>query len=313
MSRPFCRVILLRLLRNRTITMKQPSPIISIAEAARSPITIGCLAVTLAATAAAYHPALGFWWGRWFEKDSYYSHGPFVPLAVIFLVWANHKRLAPLPAVSCLWGYVLMVASGLVGWLAWMGASASVMGFTLPLFLTGATLAVLGKAAARRLAFPIALLWFSAPPPESMLTAVSVKSQLLSISAATSGLNLLGVHAVSRGTFIDLPSLTVEVGSACSGYRLLVSMIAIASFFAYVRRGPVWGKSALVAFALPLSLAVNSVRILAIAMVGQHWGAPTLKAVHDWTGYALLLVTAGLLLLFARLVGCAQYREMPLS
>jgi exosortase len=313
MSRPFCRLILLRLLRNRTITMKQPIPTISIAEAVRSPVTIGCLAVTLAATAAAYHPALGFWWGRWFEKDSYYSHGPFVPLAVAFLVWVNHKRLGPLPASPCLWGYPLMVMSGLFGWIAWMGASASVMGFTIPLLLIGTTLAVLGKSAARQLAFPISLLWFAAPPPESMLTAVSVKSQLLSISAATSGLNLLGIHVVSRGTFIDLPSLTVEVGSACSGYRLLVSMIAIASFFAYIRRGPLWGKVALVVFALPLSLAVNSLRIMAISMVGQQWGASTLRAVHDWTGYALLLVTAGLLLLFARLVGCAQYREMPLA
>jgi exosortase len=298
---------------NQQTVITQPGTSISVAEAVRSRLVQIAALLIVVATLVAYRPALGFWWSRWFEKDSFYSHGPFVPLAVIFLVWANGRRLAALPVRSSGWGYPLMIVSGALGWLAWMGASASVMGFTLPVFLLGATLAVLGRAPARLVAFPIALLWFAAPPPEALLTAASLKLQLVSLHAATYGLNTLGIHAASRGTFIDLPALTVEVGSACSGYRLTVSMLAIASFFAYIRRGPMWGKPALVAFALPLSLAVNSMRVMAIAMVGQRWGASVLTAVHDWTGYALLLVTAGLLLLFARVVGCARYREMPLA
>ncbi|MDO8589562.1 MAG: exosortase/archaeosortase family protein [Armatimonadota bacterium] len=276
------------------------------------PTVVAC-GVAAAALVAAYWPALSFWWTTWFEKDSFYSHGPFVPVASAFIIWANHKRLRGLTPSPSKWGYALMVAAMFCGWLAWMGASASVMGFTLPVFLFGCVVATLGFPAARLMAFPLFLLWFAAPPPESLLTGLSLRVQLLSIRAAAAGLDFLGIGAASRGTFIDTPALTLEVGSACSGYRLVVSMLAIAAFFAYVRRGPGWSKPSLVAFALPLSLAANSVRIVTIAIVGQFWGAPGVTAAHNLTGYMMLVTTAGLLLLFARMVGCARYKEIPLA
>ena len=89
-------------------------------------------------------------------------------------------------------------------------------------------------------------------------------------------------------------------------------MLAIASFFAYIRKGPLWGKIALIAFSLPLGLAVNSLRIVLTALSGHLWGEAVLKSVHGWAGIFTLFICAGILLLFARLVGCAKYKEMPL-
>jgi exosortase len=154
-------------------------------------------------------------------------------------------------------------------------------------------------------------LYFTAVLPEAVLTAVSFKVQMLSISLATAGLRALHINASHAGAYINLSGLTVEVGSACSGFRLVVSMLAVAAFFAYIRQGPKWGKVALVVGALPLSIVANSLRIMLVSLVGREWGTTALRTAHDVTGYVLLLLTVGLLLIFARIVGCAKYKQMP--
>ncbi|MDO8684574.1 MAG: exosortase/archaeosortase family protein [Armatimonadota bacterium] len=287
------------------------APSVYVRDVARSRPALAMCVTTLAAAGIAYWPALAFWWSRWFEKESFYSHGPFVPLASIFIIWFNRKSIGRLLLQPSRLGYPILLFAILLGWFAWMGASASVTGFTLPIFLFGAIVAIAGFEVAKSFSFPLFLLWFAAPPPESVLSVVSFKAQMLSINLATAGLNLVGAEAVSQGSHIALPGLIVDVGGACSGFRLVVSMLAIATFFAYIRKGTLYGKVILVAFALPLSIAVNSVRIMLISIVGRYWGISALKIAHDFTGYALLLVTAALLLLFARLVGCAKYKEMP--
>jgi exosortase len=291
----------------------QEKPPLQLRELVHNRLMLVLCACAVAALAIAYKPTFIFWWSRWFEKESYYSHAPFVPLGSVFIIWFNRKTLARVEARPSALGFALMAPAAALGWFAWMGASASVLGFTLPVFLLGAVIATAGVAAARSLLFPIFFLYFAAVLPESVLTALSFKAQMLSVKLASVCLRLIGVGAVSRGAFVELPGITVDVAGACSGFRLVVSMLAIAAFFAYIRRGAIWGKVAMIAFSLPLSLVINSVRIAAIAMVGQRWGESALRAAHDWTGYTLLIVTAGALLTFARIVGCGKYREMPLA
>lgn len=269
-----------------------------------------CAAVSVALLIA-YYPALLFWWSRWFEPESYYSHGPFVPLASIFIIWFNRRPIGRIKIAPNYWGFAIMGLAVSAGWFAWMGASASVMGFTLPVYLIGAIIAVFGTAAAREFIVPVFLLYFAAVLPESLLTALSFKAQMLSVKVAVAGLNIAGMDATARGAFIDMPGITVEVANACSGFRLVVSMLAIASFFAYIRRGPLSGKTALILFAVPLGIVINSVRIIITAYSGHLWGEDVLKQVHDWAGMAVLFVCAGVLLLFARVVGCGNYKEMP--
>jgi hypothetical protein len=115
-------------------TLKRRRPLL-LGEAVGSKVVLVCWGLTLAAIVVAYWPALGFWWSRWFEDESYYSHGPFVPLASAFIVWFNRNSLAALPLKPSKMGYAILIPAALAGWVAWMGASASVMGFTLPLFL----------------------------------------------------------------------------------------------------------------------------------------------------------------------------------
>jgi len=286
---------------------------VGLAAAVRSKTLLLTWVAVIVGVVVGYLPAFGFWWSRWFEKDSYYSHGPFVPIGSGVVIWFSRAALSRVNLKPSAWGFALAVPAAALGWLAWMGASASVMGFTFPLFLLGAVIATLGVEAARRLAFPILFLYFAAAPPEYVLTVSSFKLQMLSTKMAAASLRLLGLQAHSMGAFIDVNGFTVAVGAACSGFRLLVSMFAIAVFLAYVRRGPWWGKAALVAFVAPLSVGINSMRIMALSLVGRVWGESALRAAHDWTGYALLLVTAGALLLFARIVGCGNYKKAPLQ
>ncbi len=54
---------------------------------------------------AAYFPTLTWLWDRWFSADSYYSHGPLVPIFTIYLIWQNRKELATLQRKESPWGF----------------------------------------------------------------------------------------------------------------------------------------------------------------------------------------------------------------
>lgn len=225
------------------------------------------LAVSVVGLMAAYAPVFAFWWEKWFEPESYYSHGPFVPLASAALVAAARRKIAILPLRPSLIGLALMVPAILVGLLGRMSAATSAMGLVLPIYVLGAVIVVLGLPAARMLWFPVLFLFFMGVLPESVTGALS--------------------------------------------FRLTVSLLAIGVFLAYIRPIPAWRKLLLVVLALPLGLGLNVLRITTVSMISVHQGRGVTAAVHDWTGWAILLLAAGLLFLVSKPKAASRPVQQP--
>ena len=92
----------------------------------------------------------------------------------------------------------------------------------------------------------------------------------------------------------------LTVGAACSGLKLAMASLMVSWFMAYVFAGAWWRKAVLVAASLPLSMMVNSLRVLIIGVVGLRTGsAAAMASVHDWSGYICLGLCAALLFLVA--------------
>jgi len=273
---------------------------------------VAALAASAALLGFAYaHSNLfGFWWGKWMEKDSYYSHGVLVPLISAFTVYLDRRTLAQLPVSPGKLGLAILIPCGLLAIVARSANVLSILGLTLPIMLYGAVWFLMGPKVARRMLFPIGFLFFMCVLPGQILTQLSFKIQLLSTTGASLMLKLIGQQPNQTGAMITLPNAQVLVGQPCSGFRLLISLSAFAVFFAYMREGPRWGKVLLVLATAPLSLLVNSIRIFMIAMVGEYFGSEAMHAFHDYSGYLVLILAFVVLWQLSKVVQCRKFKAV---
>lgn len=260
------------------------------------------------------------WWRAWQKPNSYYSHGPLVPLIALFMVWSNRKRLALVKMQPSWLGLLLIVPSiPLFVFGRWTG-SGNVCAITFMTFLVGAVLMFTGTRMTRLLLFPILYLMFMVPAPSTVLDKVTFPVQMQSTTIAAKVLSLTGNviddgwEVRQMGTIITSPRLPaskpgdevgkLEVAGACSGFRMLISLITFTAFFVYMLRAPLWKKTFLVLLSLPLSLLVNGLRIAVIGYVGV-WteSAEAMMKFHDsWAMVFELVLSFAILFGVARLI-----------
>ncbi|MEN6371665.1 MAG: exosortase/archaeosortase family protein [Armatimonadota bacterium] len=253
-----------------------------------------------------------WWWGEWWRDESYYSHGILIPIMSGFIIWFNWNRIKKIHIEPSIWGFVIILPMLFLNYKAQVSSLASIGGITFPIMLVGMALLLFGKAVVRELLFPAGFLYFMVVPPTSILEPLSFKIQIASTNIAVMGLHLLGLDAVQTGTQIQLPNgLPMVVGAPCSGFRMLIALLAFTVFFVFMKKGPKWGKLSMVAIVLPLSLLANSVRVLMIALVGEYYGEDAMHAFHDYSGYIVLVITFAVLVLFAKVVKCRDFKSMP--
>lgn len=267
--------------------------------------------ISVAALVFIYRTTIAWWWGHWWADESYYSHGILIPFMSAFVIWFNWKRVAKTQVQPSVWGLALLIPAVLLQFVAHRGAIPSVSGLTLPIALTGASLLLFGRRLTAEFIFPILFLYFMCVPPTQYLAKVSFKIQMLSTTWATLGLKLIGLDAHQSGTQIQLPNIQVLVGAPCSGFRMLIALVAFTAFFAYMKVGPMLGRLSLVAMVIPLSFIANSVRVLMIALVGEYMGEDAMHAFHDYSGYIVLVIAFAILIQLAKVVKCRDFKSMP--
>jgi len=210
------------------------------------------------------------WWKTWERQNSYYSHGPLVPLIAAFMVGANHKKLRFIKVLPSWLGLVLVLPSiPLFVFGRWTG-SGNACAISFIAFLVGGVLMFTGTRVTRLLLFPMLYLLFMVPAPATVLDKVTMPVQLSSTILAAKILTYTGYDVVRGGTVItgaDLPG-PLRVAGECSGFRMLISLLTFTAFFVYMVRAPFWKKAFLVCLSFPLSLFVNGLRIAAIGYVG---------------------------------------------
>lgn len=257
-----------------------------------------------------YTPVFLSWWVQWMKKDSEYSHAPLIPLISLFLVWLLWKQLLDTPVKPSSLGWFYIVPSlAVMLVMSWAGAT-NPQGLFFPVLIWGMALVMLGSAVAKTVSFPIAYLFFMCTIPGDILTKITFPIRMISTMGATMILNLLGFQADRIGTEISLPNIVVNVASACSGFKTLVAMLALAVLFAYLIAAPLWRRVLLVAIMMPLTVVLNALRITAVAMVGNYWGGEVMMFFHDYIS-GLLMIAASIFILFflARLFKCLRFNS----
>jgi exosortase/archaeosortase family protein len=146
--------------------------------------------------------------------------------------------------------------------------------------------------------FP-ALIWLLSAP---LLNIIETKLSLFLLDKVTVVVvftfDTLGLPLRREGNILHLPEGSVGVAEACSGIRSLTACLFAGSFLAAVFLNQLWKKVTLILTALFLAFATNILRSLFLTGWAYAYGSDAIEgAVHDVTGYAVLVLTSIFLLI----------------
>lgn len=156
-----------------------------------------------------------------------------------------------------------------------------------------------GSRMLQRLAFPLAYLLFLIPPPFFVASPIVRALKLAIASGAVDVAAALGLEVASSGSTVFIDQYELSIEAACAGLNSIFSLLAIGSFYIYLRHGRNWRRVAVLGSAIvPVAIGANLLRVLLLMASVHLFGSAVLDtALHVAAG--LVTAAAAMLLLVA--------------
>jgi len=258
----------------------------------------------LAAAGWLVWPALVHAFDVWSTTDEL-SFGFFVPPITAGLVWWRRAALRASIGDGSRLGLPIVVLSVVLYVLAYRVGINALAGIAVSPLLLGMVVYLWGWRAGRVLAFPIGFLAFGLGLYRGLLDSVGFALQRVTAVGAAATAHLLGVDVARDGLVLRSDQFAFIVAEACSGMSSLVSLLALAALWAYVTRGAVPARVAIILSVLPLVVIANTARVTLVLLVAWHFGQDAaLGFFHGASSLLLFGLSLGGLLLVSRIVGC---------
>ncbi len=244
------------------------------------------------ATYARVLAKLGVDW--WTLSD--YSHGLIcAPLAVGIAI-ARRRELAQTPRQPRAIGLVGAVVALLLLAVGTLGAELFLTRASLILFAASSIVFLFGWRRLRVLVFPFALFALSIPVPAIVMTRVTLPLQFVASATAETALWAMHIPVLREGNVLVLANATLQVAEACSGVRSMMSLVVIGLIVARYLERRAAARVAIVAAAIPVTIAVNALRVTATAVATQYYGiGAAVGTPHEALGLLLFALSAILL------------------
>lgn len=244
-----------------------------------------------------YFESLAFLFNLWIGSDDY-SHGMFVPLISLFLIWQSRHRIAAARITSSYWGMAIVLAGLLLYVIGELATLYILQHLSLWVVVVGLVIGAIGLPASRAITFPLFYLLTCIPLPTFLYAGLSSQLQLWSSALGVGCLQLVGITAFREGNVIDLGPVQLQVVEACSGIRYLLPLASLALLCAYLFKDRMWKRVALVLSAIPISVLVNGFRIGMIGVLVEVYGQGASEGfAHLFEGWVLFMASLGLLIL----------------
>jgi len=265
------------------------------------------LPVTLLIAASLYWTVVPKLVHDWWD-DPNFSHGFLVPLFSAWLIWERRAELRAfaskgtlLPGISLVLIGVAMLVVGKAGG-EYFTMRSSLVFVTCGLFWI-----VFGGDGFRLCLFPLVFLFFMVPIPYILYDAIAFPLKMTASWFGEHTLNLAGVPVFREGNIMILPNLQLEVADACSGIRSLISLMTLATATSYFMTLGGARGGVLFLSAIPVSIVTNSLRIFVTGVLSYKFGLKAAEGFfHEFSGWAVFLLSAGLIILIGSLIASSR-------
>lgn len=240
------------------------------------------------------------------------SHGFFVPLISILMVWRKRPVLIQTSICPCTWGLMALGLGLVMHLIGNIAAELFTMRFAIIVTLLGLTLYLCGWLMVREVFVPIGYLIFMIPLPAIIWNQLAFPLQLLASKTSAYIITFLGIPILREGNVLNLANTTLEVVEACSGLRSLSALLALSGLLAYLYQLRVSSKWILFLSAIPVALVANICRLSATAALAYYFGVGVAEGfMHSVSG--LLVFVAALLMLLGVHKLLVQFEPTTLS
>lgn len=241
-----------------------------------------------------------------------YSHILLIPFISGYLIWLKRAELKPLPQPDRRWAWLPLAAGAIMlgvyfaavrrGWSPAKPDYLSAMMFSFVCFLIGGGIIFLGSNYLRRIAFPVAFLFFCVPFPEAVRLELETLLQSGSAACAALFFKMAGTPALVTGTEFTLPGFALKIAPECSGIHSSLILIITSLLAAYMFLKSSLNRFWLVLAVIPLALLRNGFRVFVIGELCVHVGPQMIDSpIHHRGGpvfFVLSLIPFFLLLIY---------------
>jgi exosortase len=235
------------------------------------------------------------WW-----HDPNYTHGFFVPVFSLFLLWERRAKLAALRSQPAWSGLVFLLLALLALVLSTITSGFFLYRISFLLFIVGMVVFLAGWKHLAAVSFPLAFLVLMIPS-STLLGQITLPLQIVASKTANFLLMLVGIPAVREGNIILLPTARLEVAEACSGIRSLFSLITLTVIYGYLTETKITLRVLLVLMAVPISILTNALRIAVTGVVVEYWGIEGAQGtIHLLSGWLIFAGSLALVFLIHR-------------
>lgn len=234
--------------------------------------------------------------GQWAD-DPNYAHGFFVPIMSAWLAWRRRDRFEAAPRSPSAMGILVVLAGAALYLAGVLAAELFTTRVSLVIVIAGLVLALEGSARLRVMAFPVGFLLFMIPLPYVIYYRLTFPLQLVSSRVAAGLLTAAGLPVVREGNVLHLEGYSLEVVTACSGLRSIMTLGTIGVFLTSLI--PLSRKSLVgyLALIIPVAMGANVLRLALTAGIAAVAGPGAAESfLHELSG--LVLFVSGVVALF---------------
>lgn len=226
-----------------------------------------------------------------------YAHGWIVPLfSAALLFWWRQPIAAPVALSARLAGLLLLAAAFGLRLLAASYQIVTIDMYTFVPAICGVFLLLGGWSVFRWAWAPLMFLIFMYPLPDEATRYLLGPLQTTATMVSTFALQTLGLEAYREGNQIVIGEMHLGVVDACSGLRMLTIFCALSVGLVMVGRRSWWENAIILASAIPIALAVNSIRITVTGVLYQVADTEFAERVfHDWAGLVMMPMAMAML------------------
>lgn len=227
---------------------------------------------------------------NWIENPEY-SHAIFIPVISLYLIWQKKDVLKRLQIHGSWVGIaVMMVGLGCLV-LGQLSTLFIITQYAFIVTLYGAILSLTSWQHVKVIWVPLLFLLFMIPLPEFLYNSLSSHLQLISSRLGVELIAFCGIRVYLEGNVIDMGNYQLQVVEACSGLRYLFPLISIAFLCAYIYRGSLFSKAIIILSSLPITVAMNSLRIAITGILVEYWSPSVADDfIHDFEGAAIFVL-----------------------
>ena len=235
--------------------------------------------------------------GAWTREEN--GHAPFLLAICAGAAWAilTGKTSFSLASKAEFVVGVIMLVAGLSVYAIGRAGEIDVMTSAAQLpIAVGVVVSVFGWRGARRLWFPLAMLFYLIVWPGWAIDAATAPLKRFVSASVSEMLFASGLPVAHTGAIISAGPYELLVADACAGLNSLIALTAVGAVYLYVARRQSWKTNLAVVLAMaPIAILANILRVALLVLITYYWG-------YD-AGQSFLHETAGLLMFAIALLG----------